>query len=283
MQRRKKRAAHCARATPHEPARSTIEVRDHPHEHDVPNRVFLILGRAMTTFIRDARRKLRFKRVRFETAVMAFIFERMQSLTLDVIDDEDKKREEQLVHQKNNHVLRGSFESGLFTSVGRALSAWAGLEQCLVSTTAGLLFTTEKKAGIVMHSIINFGAWLGIMGELFVEDELFAHLKPKWDKLSSRLRALKDMRDRIAHHSVFSVDTPFAMAKLTGLKPSPFDGRSKSRKQQSLDSYQIDEFYHAIGDAVRDLKVVADEIDAITAAEYARLAAKRPADAAHGT
>jgi hypothetical protein len=226
------------------------------------------------TFIRDARRKLRFKRVRFETAVMAFIFERMQSLTLNVIDDDEKRREEHLVNQKNNQVLRGSFESGLFTSVGRALSMWAALEQCLVSTTAALLFTTEKKAGIVMYSIINFGAWLGIMGELFAEDELFAHLKPKWDKFSSRMRALKDMRDRIAHHSVFSADTPAAMARFTGLKPSPFDVRSKSKKQQPLTTVQVDEFYEAIGDVVRDLKVVADEIDAIIADEYARLNAK---------
>jgi hypothetical protein len=180
------------------------------------------------TFIRDARRKLRFKRVRFEAAVMAFIFERLQSLTLDVIDDDDKKREQQLVHQKYNQEMKEEFENGLFTSVGKALSAWAGLEQCLVSATAGLLFTTEKKAGIVMYSIVNFGAWLGIVGELFVEDELFAHLKPKWDKLSSRLRALKDMRDRIAHHSVFSANTPAAIAKFTALKPSPFDSRSSS-------------------------------------------------------
>jgi hypothetical protein len=222
-------------------------------------------------FIRDAKRKLRFKRVRFEAAVMAFIFERMQSLTLDAIDNDDKKRDEHLVNQKNNQVLRGSFESGLFTSVGRALSMWAALEQCLVVIAAALLFTTEKKAGIVMYSITNFGAWLGIIGELYAEDELFAHLKPKWDKFSSRLRALKDMRDRIAHHSVFSADTPAAMARFTGLKPSPFDVRSKSKKQKLLTTAQVDEFYEAIGDAVRDLKIVAGEIDAIVAAEYARL------------
>jgi hypothetical protein len=235
------------------------------------------------TFIRDARRKLRSTRVRFETAVMAFIFERMQTLTLDLIDDDDKRREQQLMHQKDNEVLRGSFESGLFTSVGRALSMWAALEQCLVSTTAALLFTTEKKAGIVMYSIINFGAWLGIVGELFAEDELFAHLKPKWDKFSSRLRALKDMRDRIAHHSVFSADTPAAMARFTGLKPSPFDVRSKSKKQQPLTTMQVDEFYEAIGDVVRDFKAIEDEIHTIVFGEYARLVAKRPADPVHDT
>jgi hypothetical protein len=226
------------------------------------------------TFIRAARRKLRFQRARMEMAVMAFILGRLEFLTENAIEDDDRKREQQLVHLTRNRELTASFETGLFTSVGKALSAWAGLEQCLVSTTARLLFTSEKKAGIVMYSIINFGAWLGIIGELFAEDELFAHLKPRWDKLSSRLRALKDTRDRIAHHSVFSADTPAAVAKLIALKPSPFDARSKSRKQQPLNIDQVDEFYQAIGDMLRDLKIVADEIDAVIAAEYARLNAK---------
>ncbi|MEA2920797.1 MAG: hypothetical protein QOF07_760 [Bradyrhizobium sp.] len=205
---------------------------------------------------------------------MAFILERLQLLTFKAIDDPDKRLEQGQVHQKRNQRLKESFEDGLFKSVGKALSMWAALEQGLVSTTAGLLFTTEKKAGIVMYSIINFGAWLGIMGELFAEDELFVPLKPKWDKLSSRLRALKDMRDRIAHYSVFSADTPAAMAKFTTLKPSPFDRRSKSRKQQPLTAEQVEEFCQAIGDAVRDLKVVADELDIIVIAEYARMSAK---------
>ena len=206
-------------------------------------------------------------------AVMAFISQRLQHLTFHVVDDEDEKRRWREVHQKDNQVLKESFESGLFTSVGKALSLWAALEQCLVGITAGLLCTSEKKAGIVMYSIINFGAWLGIIGELFAEDELFVHLKSRWDKLSSRLRALKDTRDRIAHHSVFSADTPVAMARFTGLKPSPFDGRSKSRKQQPLTTEQVEEFYQAIGDAVRDLKVIEDTMNTIMVAEIARLKA----------
>ena len=203
-------------------------------------------GLQALTFIRDVRRKLRFKRARFEMVVMAFSYQRMQHLTLHEVDDQDEKRRWREVHQKDNQLLKESFESGLFTSLGKSLSLWAALEQCLVITTAGLLFTSEKKAGIVMYSIINFGALLGIIGKLFADDELFVHLKPRWDKLGSRLRALKDMRDRVAHHSVFSVETPVAIARFTGLKPSPFDGRSKSRKQQPLTRAQVEDFIEAI-------------------------------------
>jgi hypothetical protein len=58
------------------------------------------------TFIRDVRRKLKYKRVRFETAVLVFIYERMQSLTLNLIDGNDKKQEQQLVHQERNERTR---------------------------------------------------------------------------------------------------------------------------------------------------------------------------------
>ncbi|MBR1330902.1 hypothetical protein [Bradyrhizobium ottawaense] len=51
------------------------------------------------TFIRDVRRKLRSKRVGFEMVVMAFISQRLQQLTIQVVDDEDEKRRWREVHK----------------------------------------------------------------------------------------------------------------------------------------------------------------------------------------
>src|SRR5205085_7827417 len=44
-------------------------------------------------------------------------------------------------------------------------------------------------------------------------------------KLTSRLRALKDVRDRLAHHSAFKSEIPAKFFKLTTIAPSPYDVR----------------------------------------------------------
>jgi len=117
-----------------------------------------------------------------------------------------------------------------------------------------------------MYSIINFGAWLGIITELFPHEELYTHLKPKWDKLTSRLRALKDIRDRLAHHTAFQSDIPAEVFTLTSLRPSPYDVRAKSMKYRPLTLIQIKEFYSALTDMAKDLTALAHEMEAIRSA-----------------
>ncbi|MEH2522578.1 MULTISPECIES: hypothetical protein [unclassified Bradyrhizobium] len=123
----------------------------------------------------------------------------------------------------------------------------------MVAVASLLLSNSIQKAGVVMYSIINFGTWLNIISELFPHEDLYAHLKPKWDKLNSRLRALKDIRDRLAYHSAFKSDIPAAIFKVTSIAPSPYDGRAKSIKYQPLTLLEIAEFGSAVLDMMRDL------------------------------
>jgi hypothetical protein len=64
-------------------------------------------------------------------------------------------------------------EDRIFSAVGHALSNWAQMEAGLVAMTAALLTTTPDKAGVVMYSVINFNAWLGIIDELFAVEPVF--------------------------------------------------------------------------------------------------------------
>lgn len=145
------------------------------------------------------------------------------------------------------------YRQGVFTNVGLALSAWAGMEELLVAI-AGLLLGTNDfaKVGTVMYSIISFSVWLGIIDELFSQAPLYSPLKPKWNKINGRLRGLKDIRDRLAHHTIYSGDgTPS-----TALKPARFDVRQKSQKYQPLDYEQTSKFIDSIGDTNADLRAL---------------------------
>jgi hypothetical protein len=225
-------------------------------------------------FIRDLKRKLRFKLIRLEILKSAAHVETLRILGDRLIDDPEERKKRQDEYRQENKEIREQFETRLMTSVGKALSAWAGLEQILVSITSMLLDTSLSKTGVVMYSIINFNAWLAIISDLFLQDETFSHLKSRWDKLTSRLHGLKDMRDRIAHHSVFSADTPAEIIKHTSLLPSPFDSRSKTRKHHPLHFTQVEEFYQAVIAALSELQILSDEIDKAHTARIARLEAE---------
>jgi hypothetical protein len=137
----------------------------------------------------------------------------------------------------------------LYTSVGQALSAWAAMEQTLVAIAALLLRTSVPKAGIMMYSILNFQVWLNVIGDLFSQDEIYATLKPKWNKIYEKLRAMKDTRDRLAHHTVWHEDKiDPALGSHTLLRPPEFDTRQKSQKQkyEPLDYDQILRFVDSV-------------------------------------
>lgn len=225
------------------------------------------------SYIRELKRKLRFKLIKLEEAkfnayVRAFTFIRDKMLAEDTpqlkaeIDAEDAKLHARFAEEH---------ELALFTEVGKALSAWASLEQIIVLIAAKLMSSSIEKTGVVMYSIINFGTWLSIVSELFPHDELCGRLKPKWDKLTSRLRALKDTRDRLAHHSAFKGDVSPAYFKITSIAPSPFDGRAKSLKYKPLELLEIKEFVSAVIAMMHDLGALESEMNEIHDARDERI------------
>jgi hypothetical protein len=234
------------------------------------------------SFIRDLKRKLLFKLIRLEDRKFAAYVETSRIIRTKILEsanapDADKKRLELEFEAEDldaDSKAKASLERDLFTEVGKALSAWATLEEILVCVASLLLTNSVQKAGVVMYSIINFGAWLSIIAELFPHEELYTHLKPKWDKLTSRLRALKDIRDRLAHHSAFKSDIPAAIFRVSSLAPSPYDVRAKSKKYKPLTLTEIREFGGALIDMGKDLTALVLEMEAIKSAHIAYLDAE---------
>jgi hypothetical protein len=228
-------------------------------------------------YIRDLKRKLRFKLIQLEDmkfAAYVKTFRLIRNKMLEGPDTEKKRLEFEAEDWQVDNQTKASFEQALFTEVGKALSSWAALEEILVCIASLLLTNSMQKAGVVMYSIINFGAWLGIITELFPHEELYTHLKPKWDKLTSRLRALKDMRDRLAHHSAFKSDVPAEIFKVSSLVPSPYDVRAKSMRYKPLTLTEIQEFNSAVLDIMKALTALVHEMEAIKSAHIKYLDAE---------
>src|SRR5687767_7635572 len=117
----------------------------------------------------------------------------------------------------------------VYAAVGQTLSSWARMENSLITVVSLLLETTHSRAGIVMYSVLNFGAWIQIIDDLIALDSRYLPLKPKWNKIGGRLRGHKDTRDRLAHHSVHYSRQKAPMLP-PALRPSEFDLRQKSKK-----------------------------------------------------
>lgn len=217
------------------------------------------------TYLRELKRKLRFKLIKLEEAKFIAYVKAFRLLRNKILDGKhaDKKLQYEAEDAEADSKFAATSDQALFTQVGKALSCWAALEEMLVCIASLLLTTDIKKAGVVMYSIINFGAWLTIVSELFSHEDLYVPLKPKWDKLTSRLRGLKDVRDRLAHHGALEADTPAALFKLKSLKPSAFDVRAKSMKYQPLTVHQIAEFNEAVGDMMKVVTALVLEMEAI--------------------
>jgi hypothetical protein len=139
-------------------------------------------------------------------------------------------------------------EWALYTSIGQALSQWAGMEDSLIGISCLLLRTHEAtKVGIILYSIANHPTWLNIIGELFLQEPRYITLRPRWNKISERLIKLNDTRVRLAHHT--------ALAGGTSLRPGKFDVRPKSQKHrfEPLDYDQISQFIYSVDAVMSDL------------------------------
>lgn len=144
----------------------------------------------------------------------------------------------------------------LFYCVGQAITAWAKMEEMLVGIAALLLRTPIEKAGVVMYSTINFNVWLSVITDLFEQDEKLKPLKPRWNKISERIRAVKDKRDQIAHHSAEETGTPSAAvlaATAVSIRRSKFDMRTKSQRLRPLDIDEIQALAETVAAIAVDL------------------------------
>jgi hypothetical protein len=141
----------------------------------------------------------------------------------------------------------------LYTSVGQGLSQWAGMEEVLVAIASLLLRTEEfSKVGIIMYSI-SFNPWLAIIEDLFSQESRYITLKPKWNNLRKRLMGLKNIRDRLAHDTIYYGDKVATLAGDASLRPSGFDIRQKVKNHQPLDYDQISKFMDSMGKVHEDV------------------------------
>jgi hypothetical protein len=136
----------------------------------------------------------------------------------------------------------------LFTAVGRALSVTSHTDENLVAITGMLLRTKFQMAGVVMYSIINFHVRLNIIDELFSISPHYGSLKPRWNKINEKLRAMQDTRDRLAHHTLYSGVTNDNVA----LNPGRLDTRRKSQKYKPLDFPQITSFILDLSNVIQE-------------------------------
>jgi hypothetical protein len=68
-------------------------------------------------------------------------------------------RVQEMAQQTKNHEAWA-----LYTSIGQALSQWAGMEDSLIGISCLLLRTHEAtKVGIILYSIANHHTWLNII------------------------------------------------------------------------------------------------------------------------
>jgi hypothetical protein len=173
--------------------------------------------------------------------------------------------------QETGEKWKSLHRQALFTNVGLALSQWSGMEDLLVGITSLLLRTYEaNKVGVILYSIVNFNVWLGIIEELFLLEPLYTPLKPRWNKLSGRLRSLKETRDRLAHHTIYYGNKATTLAGDTTLRPAQFDIRQKSQKYQPLNHDQISEFIDSVSKAADDLRALLESMTALLNEETSR-------------
>lgn len=147
----------------------------------------------------------------------------------------------------------------LFSTVGRALTAWSKMEEFLVAIVAILLRADPEKAGVVMYSIFNSNTWLSVIHDLFELDKQYSQFQKRFDKIAERIKRIKDQRDQLAHHSVrmdSGQNDPI-------IKSSRFDARSKSKKQQPLTLQQVSKFTDTVLDIADDLDELVDAIKAV--------------------
>ena len=126
--------------------------------------------------------------------------------------------------------------------------------------------TDAAKTGLVLYSIINFNVWLSIIHDLFEMDEALTPFQKRWNKISERIRQIKDTRDQLAHHSVHQLKTD-ASAAPPMVRPSQYDTRRKSKRQQPVDAQDANDFTTKVLGITEDLMALSEAMfDALESA-----------------
>jgi hypothetical protein len=134
------------------------------------------------------------------------------------------------------------------------------MEEAIVLIVHILLGAPTPKVGLIMYSIINFNVWLTIVDELFVLEPSMSSFKPRWNKLSARIRPIKDMRDRLAHEAAHVGEAEAV------LRPSEFDVRPKTTKYQPLTIMEISDFSSKTADIGNEIVQLVKDMQSARAA-----------------
>jgi hypothetical protein len=140
----------------------------------------------------------------------------------------------------------------LFQTVGQALTTWAHLEVALVAIFALLMRTGGERSGLILYSIVNFNTWLSIIHDLFEMDHDLRQFQKRWNKISERIRRVKDQRDQIAHHAV-RVERPALIA-------SDWDVRRKTLQQKPITVREAIDFSKTVSAIAQDALILANEM-----------------------
>jgi hypothetical protein len=166
------------------------------------------------------------------------------------------------IQKQYEQIVGGEGQNILYVVIGAALTSWAKMEETLVIICSMLLRTTSEKTGLVLFSIINFQVWLNLIDDLFAVDDRYGQFKPKWNKLASRLRGIKDDRDRVAHHAV-DQSSPEDILGNSVLRPSTMDMRQKTRKYKPMDHDDIIHFTKTVNVISSELLELATQMNAV--------------------
>jgi hypothetical protein len=136
----------------------------------------------------------------------------------------------------------------LYTAVGQAISAWAGMESSLVVVAGILMETPLHKVGLILYSNQNFYGWLNIIDGLFEIEPKYSKQMSMWGKISNDLRKMNDTRVRLAHHT--SHHKHSSENADPSLMPGRFDVRSKTRKLGPLSADEIVDFTEKVSEVI---------------------------------
>jgi hypothetical protein len=211
--------------------------------------------------------------------LLRHIIDKLGSHDKTIAAEFDVKHE--ALNRETGEKFRSLHRQALFESVGLTLSHWAGMGELLVAIASLLLRTHEaRKVGIVLYSI-SFNIWLSIIGELFLQEPRYITLKPRWNKISERLRGLKDTRDRLAHHTIYEGDQATTIKGDSSLRPSRFDLRQKSQKYQPLDLDQIYKFSDSLIKVHGELTVLLNSMTDLLTRETSQENSSEPTSDQH--
>jgi hypothetical protein len=160
-----------------------------------------------------------------------------------------------------------------YSTIGQGISLWTKMETALVGIFSELIGVRYEKGGLILYSIMNFNTWLVLITELYAVDQRYSDLSKRWNKKFERLRALNDIRTRLAHHTVWQGEDDLPM-----LIAGRFDIRPKSKAHLPLAHVDILEFNQSVLDIFRELVALLKETVPIARAASQRKSAKPEAD-----